>query len=106
MSWQRFHVLIFFSGNLLDDTDALSWLKTQTASDSIEEVTPIVLAKLIGDSRHLAVLFCKYLGYVVIALSHTCYLLRHYCPPESRARQEKMYMPANRVRGLAMESYN
>ncbi len=83
---------------------ALDWLTSQTTSDSIEEVTPIVLSKLIGDSRHLAVLFCKYLGYVVIAITHTCYLLRNYCPPDSRARQEKMYLPPDRVRGMAEES--
>ena len=114
------------AGNLLDDEVALDWLTTQATSESVEEVTPIVLSKLVGDARRLAVLFCeygralieyfyhemagnsnevgKYIGYVVIAVSHTCYLLRHYCPPGSRAMLEKNYLPADRVKGMAMES--
>jgi len=93
-----------FEGNLLDDEVALDWLTTQATSESVEEVTPIVLSKLVGDARRLAVLFCKYIGYVVIAVSHTCYLLRHYCPPGSRAMLEKNFLPADRVKGMAMES--
>ena len=47
-------------GNLLDDEVALDWLTTQATSESVEEVTPIVLSKLVGDARRLAVLFCEY----------------------------------------------
>ena len=48
------------AGNLLDDEVALDWLTTQATSESVEEVTPIVLSKLVGDARRLAVLFCEY----------------------------------------------
>ena len=39
-----------------------------------------MLERLIAESRNLVVLFCKYLGYIVIALTHTCYLLKNYKP--------------------------
>lgn len=39
-----------------------------------------MLERLISESRHLVVLFCKYLAYIIIALTHTCYLLKNYKP--------------------------
>ena len=48
-----------FLGNLLDDEVALDWITTQATSESVEEVTPIVLSKLVGDAKRLAVLFCE-----------------------------------------------
>ena len=52
--------VLHIAGNLLDDEVALDWLTTQATSESVEEVTPIVLSKLVGDARRLAVLFCEY----------------------------------------------
>ena len=37
-----------------------------------------MMEKLIKDTKHLVVLFCKYIGYAIIALTHTCFLLKHY----------------------------
>ena len=56
---QNTPISLFFAGNLLDDEVALDWITTQATSESVEEVTPIVLSKLVGDARRLAVLFCE-----------------------------------------------
>ena len=56
---QNTHISLLFAGNLLDDEVALDWITTQATSESVEEVTPIVLSKLVGDARRLAVLFCE-----------------------------------------------
>ncbi len=86
-----------------------------------------MMERLVSDARHLAVLFCKYLGYIAIALTHTCYLLRHYAPPHKQAQQQAQqqqqqhltangsavsvsvqqprgYLPVDRVKGKAQES--
>ena len=67
-----------FVGNLLDAQTTLQWLLSQDDSDSIEEVTGTMMEKLVKDTKHLVVLFCKYIGYAIIALTHTCFLLKHY----------------------------
>ena len=82
-----------------------------------------MLDKLITQTRHLVVLFCKYIGYVLIAIMHTCYLLRHYgagpkSPVSSLGDDERInpdqpanpvihdghYIPVEKVRGYAMEN--
>ncbi len=81
-----------------------------------------MLDKLITQTRHLVVLFCKYIGYVLIAIMHTCYLLRHYgsgpkTPVSSLGDEERIipdqsvnplitdgYIPVEKVRGYAMEN--
>ena len=70
-----------FVGNLLDESEALNFLLDQLDTSSIEEVTGAMLERLVIDTRHLVTVFCKYLGFVIIAVTHTCYLLRHYSPP-------------------------
>ena len=37
-----------------------------------------MIEKLIRESKNVVVLFCKYAGYMLIAITHTCYMLRHY----------------------------
>ncbi len=109
----------------MDDAEALNFLLDQLSSSSVEEVTWAMMERLAADARHLAVLFCKYLGYVAIALTHTCYLLRHYSPPPQQkqtaaltaaqtaaqvapppdaAKSTTRYMPVDRVKGRAHES--
>ena len=80
----------------MDDSEALDFLLGQLTSSVLEEVTGAMMANLITEARHLAVLFCKYMGYVVIAVTHTCYILRHYSPPQSQphAGPESEEMPA------------
>ena len=58
-----------------------------------------MLERLVRDSRHLVVLFCKYVAYAIIALTHTCYLIKNYGPGE----QYSKFLPADRVRGMALE---
>jgi len=70
-----------FIGNLMDDSETLSFLLEQADSATVEEVTGAMLAKMVADVRGLAAIFCKYSGYAAIALAHTCYILKHYSPP-------------------------
>ena len=65
-------------GNLFDDASALEWILNQDGDDSIEELTSPMIEKLIRESKNVVVLFCKYAGYMLIAITHTCYMLRHY----------------------------
>lgn len=125
--------LLLFLGDLLEETDVLEWLFNQVDSSEIEEVTSTMLERLISESKHLVVLFCKYLAYIIIALTHTCYLLKNYKPLSSTTADlqllsggtagvgggqpqqrgvvapptlgvAKGYMPVDRVRGMANES--
>ena len=72
--WQKNHV----SGNLFDDTKALEWILNQEENASIEELTSPMIEKLIREAKNVVVIFCKYAGYMLIAVTHTCYMLRHY----------------------------
>ena len=76
---QSLSKLAFISiGNLFDDTSALQWILSQADDDSIEELTSTMIEKLVKNAKHAVVLFCKYAGYVLIAFTHTCYMVRHY----------------------------
>ena len=68
----------------MDAQNTLQWLLSQADSASIEEVTGTMMDKLIKETKHLVVLFCKYIGYAIIALTHTCYLLKHYTSTPSQ----------------------
>ncbi len=37
-----------------------------------------MIEKLVRTAKNVVVLFCKYAGYILIAFTHTCYMLRHY----------------------------
>lgn len=95
----RSNVPNIFDGELLDGPAVLQWLLTHLESDEIEEVTSPMLGKLVKDSRHLVVLFCKYVAYAIIALTHTAYLLKNYGPDKL-----KNFLPVDSVRGLALET--
>ena len=112
-------MLFLISGNILDETAALQWILSQSEEDSIEELTGSMLDKLITQTRNLVVLFCKYIGYALIAVMHTCYLLRHYGnKPIIHANQnderdnyepvnpiqDGQYIPVDKVKGFAMET--
>ena len=56
----------------------MEWILNQADDDSIEELTSPMMEKLIRESKNVVVLFCKYAGYMLIAVTHTCYMLRHY----------------------------
>ena len=70
---------------MLDAQNTLQWLLSQADDDSIDEVTGTMMDKLIKETKHLVVLFCKYIGYAIIALTHTCFLLKHYTSTPSQA---------------------
>eukprot|EP00092_Neocalanus_flemingeri_P014640 GFUD01015796.1.p1 GENE.GFUD01015796.1~~GFUD01015796.1.p1 ORF type:complete len:410 (+),score=89.91 GFUD01015796.1:98-1327(+) len=88
-----------FDGELLDDEGVLQWLLTHLESAEIEEVSNSMLGRLIRDSRNIVVIFCKYIAYAIIALTHTCYLIKNYAPDEL-----KKFLPPQNVRGMASET--
>ena len=114
------NLLPSFAGNLLDGESTLSWLLSQSTTSAGEddgglaEVSgPAMLNRLIRETRNLVVLFCKYAGYVVIALTHTCFLIKHFsnsCSTTGPMRPDQAnggsstYMPPTRVKGMAMET--
>ena len=114
----------WISGNIFDDVKALSWILDQADNDSIEELTSPMIEKMIREAKNFVVLFCKYAGYMLIAITHTCYMLRHYTGSTTATsvvqnnnlqngqvlnnfveQKPDTYLPAERVRGLAMESW-
>ena len=102
----------------MDEDETLQWILSQSEEDSIEELTGSMLDRLIEQTRHLVVLFCKHIGYALIAVMHTCYLLRHYGnkPPVNPQTGDRVdlepttsvldghYIPIEKVKGLAMEN--
>jgi len=88
-----------FDGELLDDEGVLQWLMTHLESAEIEEVSNSMLGRLIRDTRNIVVIFCKYIAYAIIALTHTCYLIKNYAPDEL-----KKFLPPQSVRGMASET--
>jgi len=88
-----------FDGLLVDDQAVLAWLTSHLEAAEIEEVSQGVLGRLIRDSRNLVVIFCKYLAYALIALTHTCYLIKNYSPDEL-----KKFLPLKNVKGMASET--
>jgi len=88
-----------FDGELLDDEGVLQWLMTHLEAAEIEEVSSSMLGRLIRDTRNIVVIFCKYIAYAIIALTHTCYLIKNYAPDEL-----KKFLPPQSVRGMASET--
>ena len=88
-----------YAGVLVDDQAVLGWLMSHLEAAEIEEVSQGVLGRLIRDSRNLVVIFCKYMAYAIIALTHTCYLIKNYSPDEL-----KKFLPVKNVKGLASET--
>lgn len=125
---------MFFAGNLFDDSKVLEWILEQSSDDNISELTSNMIEKLVREAKNVVVLFCKYAGYMLIAITHTCYMLRHYSGTTTATavvtttRHQQMYddvtgdlilngdvimmaeqrpatyIPADRVKGMAMES--
>lgn len=117
------------SGNLLDSESVLTWLLNHSSGEGgLDEVSGTVMDRLVREARNLVVLFCKYAGYVAIALVHTCFLVKHYtnrpgqslsrvvvssngCAIPSRAVGEAesiappKFMPLDVVKGMAREAY-
>ena len=58
-----------------------------------------LLGKMMKETRRVVVVFCKYIAYAVIALTHTCYLIKNYAPDDL-----KKFLPPGNVKGLASES--
>jgi len=88
-----------FDGELLDEESVLQWLMTHLEAAEIEEVSSSMLGRLIRDTRNIVVIFCKYIAYAIIALTHTCYLIKNYAPDEL-----KKFLPPQTVRGMASET--
>ena len=125
MKWPNTHS---FLGNLFDDTRALEWIFSQADDDSIEELTSPMIEKLIREAKNVVVLFCKYAGYLLIALTHTCYMLRHFTGTPSVVKKAEnvpatapvvvavqngdllqqipnTFLPPDKVKGLAREAW-
>lgn len=88
------------SGEILDGEESLKWMMTHLESAEIEEVSNSMLGRLIRDTRNIVVIFCKYIAYAIIALTHTCYLIKNYAPDDI-----KKYLPPQTVRGMASETW-
>jgi len=88
-----------YEGSLEDEEPVLAWLLTHLEAAEIEEVSNSALGRLIKEVRNLVVIFCKYCAYAIIALTHTCYLIKNYGPDDVRK-----YLPPQTVRGLASET--
>ena len=73
---------------------------THLEAAEIEEVSSSMLGRLIRDTRNIVVIFCKYIAYAIIALTHTCYLIKNYAPDEL-----KKFLPPQSVRGMASETW-
>jgi len=89
----------FFEGNLNEETEVLEWLMAEADNSGIDEASFSVLERIIRETRHVVVVFCKYIAYAVIALTHTCYIIKNYVPDEFRK-----YLPPKSVKGLAVET--
>lgn len=50
----------YYEGNLEEEDKVLSWLKHQTESDEIEDITDEMLDLILEKMPYVAVLFCKY----------------------------------------------
>ena len=83
----------------MDDEEVLKWMLEHLESAEIEEVSTSMLGRLVRDTRYIVVIFCKYIAYAIIALTHTCYLIKNYGPDDL-----KKYFPPQAVRGLASET--
>jgi len=88
-----------YEGELLDPEEVLPWMMTHLETAEIEEVSNSILGKLIKETRNIVVIFCKYIAYAIIALTHTCYLIKNYAPDDL-----KKYLPPQAVRGMASET--
>ena len=77
----------------------LTWLLTHLEDALIDEASASFLARLLRDTKLAQVVFCKYIAYAIIALTHTCYLIKNYAPDEL-----KKFLPVQNVRGLAQET--
>lgn len=92
-----------------DENEVQEWLMAEASSSSIEEMTGPFLYTMIRQSMHVVVVFCKYLGYVVIAITHTCFILRHLHIDKTASAGgsvslDRGYLAAEVVRGLANEA--
>jgi len=88
-----------YDGSLLDGEALLPWLLAHLESSEIEEASPSMLGKLLREARSIVVVFCKYTAYAIIALTHTCYLIKNYAPDDL-----KKFLPPQNVRGMASET--
>lgn len=50
----------YYEGNLEEEEKVLDWLRHQTESDEIEDITDEMLDLIIDKMQYVAVLFCKY----------------------------------------------
>jgi len=56
------------------------------------------LATIIEENVQVVIFFCKYIAYGVIALTHTCYLLKNY-----NSFEFKKFLPSFKTRGIFYE---
>ena len=83
----------------MDEEEVLQWILAYVESAEIEEMSSSLLGKIIRETKHVVVVFCKYIAYAIIALTHTCYLIKNYSPDNL-----KNFLPPQNVRGMAYET--
>lgn len=59
----------YYEGNLEEEEKVLHWLRHQTESDEIEDITDEMLDMIIDKMQYVAVLFCKYFFYSLKTLT-------------------------------------
>jgi len=72
------------------------WINTQIKNN--EKKKAYDLMSFINESKNLLVIFCKYTAYGIIALTHTCFLLKNFT-----SHEYKNVLPKEKLKGLASE---
>jgi len=65
-----------YKGSLSSESELSAWMSGQT--DPPEEDLDQNLGSVIQENMHIVIVFCRYIAYVIIALTHTCYLIKNY----------------------------
>jgi len=92
----RNNIPIVFKGNLKEEAAIEEWINTQIKNN--EKKKAYDLMSFINESKNLLVIFCKYTAYGIIALTHTCFLLKNFT-----SHEYKNVLPKEKLKGLASE---
>jgi len=91
------NIPIVLKGNLKEEAVIEEWINTQIKNNEKKKAT-YDLMSFIKESKNLLVIFCKYTAYGIIALTHTCFLLKNFTSNEYRNN-----LPKEKLKGLASE---
>jgi len=91
------HVPTEYKGNLLEEAEIAKWIEQQLETSS--EMAPLNdLTSLINEMKNVLIVLCKYIAYGIIALTHTCFLLKNFT-----SHDYKNVLPKEKLKGLASE---